>query len=256
MIRVALPQFDGTIQRTRIANYIGDIETDTAKLRTIKACEAIAGKLSKPSKMPGWAYSIPASRCRTGQKLAKIPGTVCHGCYAADDWEWLNQPGRVSRFSRYAVQNVKDAMGRRFDSLTDPQWVPAMVSMIRKRCKGGLPFRWHDSGDIQTLEHLANIAAVAACTPGIAHWIPTREYRDVSAYLERFGPFPANLAVRVSAHRVDESAPTRFPLSSMVLSGSVPDGVHGCPAYSQGGKCGSCRACWDQSVPIVGYPEH
>jgi len=42
----------------------------------------ITGTLSKPSKMPGWSYGIPAKECKTGSKLAKIPGTVCHGCYA------------------------------------------------------------------------------------------------------------------------------------------------------------------------------
>ena len=42
----------------------------------------ITGTLSKPSKMPGWSYGIPAKECNIGSKLAKIPGTVCHGCYA------------------------------------------------------------------------------------------------------------------------------------------------------------------------------
>ena len=42
----------------------------------------IVGGLSKPSKMPGWAYGLPAAECKTGSKLAKIPGTVCYGCYA------------------------------------------------------------------------------------------------------------------------------------------------------------------------------
>jgi hypothetical protein len=26
--------------------------------------------------------TLPAWECKTGSKLAKIPGTVCHGCYA------------------------------------------------------------------------------------------------------------------------------------------------------------------------------
>ena len=42
----------------------------------------IVGGLSKPSKMPGWAYGLPAAECKTGSKLAKIPGSVCNGCYA------------------------------------------------------------------------------------------------------------------------------------------------------------------------------
>jgi len=48
----------------------------------VKDLDSITGTLSKPSKMPGWSYGIPAKECKTGSKLAKIPGTVCHGCYA------------------------------------------------------------------------------------------------------------------------------------------------------------------------------
>ena len=32
--------------------------------------------------MPGLSYSLPAWACKTGAKLAKIPGTPCFGCYA------------------------------------------------------------------------------------------------------------------------------------------------------------------------------
>jgi hypothetical protein len=41
----------------------------------MKTSEAlkIVGGLSKPSKMPGWAYGIPAAECKTGKKLQKVP---------------------------------------------------------------------------------------------------------------------------------------------------------------------------------------
>ena len=42
----------------------------------------ITGSLSKPSKMPGWAYGLPAKECKTGGKLQKVPGSVCFDCYA------------------------------------------------------------------------------------------------------------------------------------------------------------------------------
>ena len=42
----------------------------------------IVGGLSKPSKMPGWAYGLPAKECKTGSKLVKVPGSVCYNCYA------------------------------------------------------------------------------------------------------------------------------------------------------------------------------
>ena len=45
-----------------------------------KELEKIVGGLSKPSKMPGPAYNLPASKCITGSKLVKIKGSVCEGC--------------------------------------------------------------------------------------------------------------------------------------------------------------------------------
>ena len=47
-----------------------------------KQAKEITGGLSKPSKMPGPAFNLPASRCITGAKLVNIPGSVCHGCSA------------------------------------------------------------------------------------------------------------------------------------------------------------------------------
>ena len=37
----------------------------------------IIGGLSKPSKMPGWAYGLPAKECKTGSKLVKVKNSVC-----------------------------------------------------------------------------------------------------------------------------------------------------------------------------------
>ena len=38
----------------------------------IKEAEAITHTLSKPGKMPGFAYSTPAHECKTGTKLRAI----------------------------------------------------------------------------------------------------------------------------------------------------------------------------------------
>jgi hypothetical protein len=37
----------------------------------MKELDNITGTLSKPSKMPGWSYGLPAKECKTGSKLAK-----------------------------------------------------------------------------------------------------------------------------------------------------------------------------------------
>ena len=122
----------------------------------------ITGGLSKPSKMPGFSYNLPAYKCITGVKLQAVPGSVCAGCYAMK--------------GRYAFSNTKKAMNRRLASLTHPKWGLAMSVQINSKFKYGHDFfRWHDSGDLQSLEHLRNIFDVCLATPAVGHWMPTRE---------------------------------------------------------------------------------
>ena len=203
--------------------------------RTLKEAEAVAGKLGKPSKMPGYAYGIPARSCPIGSVLVKLKGSVCSGCYALK--------------GRYAFPTVLNAQQRRLDSLRDPRWIEAMVFLItKKKCDY---FRWHDSGDIQGLWHLENIVEVARQCPDTKFWIPTRETKVVKLYLTANGNFPPNLVVRVSGAMIDGPAPNGYPHTSTVTTGTPT-----CPAYQQGGVCGACRACWDPSVSSVSYPKH
>ena len=122
-----------------------------------KEAREITGGLSKPSKMPGPAHNLPAAACKTGAKLVQIPGSVCAGCYALK--------------GRYRFNNVQQALQRRLAALEDPRWVDAMVTLI----SGQDWFRWHDSGDIQSMKHLENIFEVCKRTSGTRHWMPTRE---------------------------------------------------------------------------------
>ena len=47
-----------------------------------KEATLITGGLSKPSKMPGPSFNLPAVACITGSKLVKVAGSTCSGCYA------------------------------------------------------------------------------------------------------------------------------------------------------------------------------
>ena len=196
-----------------------------------KEASKIVGGLSTPGKMPCYSINLPATECKTGAKLAQVPGTTCHGCYALK--------------GRYQFQNVKDAMARRLQALTDPRWVQAMTALIT----GHKYFRWHDSGDLQSVTHLANIMKVARATPDTQHWLPTRE----SGLMKLINPkaIPKNLIIRVSATKVDGRAPGWWPWTSTVSSSTTT-----CPALAQGNECGDCRACWDRKVSNVTYPKH
>lgn len=198
------------------------------------------GSLGKPSKMPGHTYGLSAFDCKVGAKLSEVVGSTCHKCYA--------------KRGNYLFQSTKKAQALRLSSLDEAQWVLAMVEKIRKLHESH--FRWHDSGDVQSLQHLFQIVAVAEALPEVSFWMPTREKGIVNEYLRTFGAFPENLTVRVSAAMIGAEPPAGFPHTSTVhKKGTEPVG-HVCPSNQQDGKCGSCRACWDKRVENVAYPYH
>jgi hypothetical protein len=213
----------------------------------------IIGGLSEPSKMPGYSYSLSAFRCKTGDSLAKVEGSACFKCYA--------RKGNYVRFPAIQV-----AMERRYNSLFDARWVSAFIRVLSHYSRRGHNvFRWHDSGDIQSVSHLRNIVKVAENTPNIRHWIPSREYQMIDEYKRLFGEFPPNLVVRVSAHMNGTLAPKRYNNTSSILpkgmtqeemEENVGRKISVCPAYTQNGVCGDCRNCWDSSLDLVVYPQH
>ena len=200
-------------------------------MKTIDALKLVGG-LSKPSKMPGWAYGIPARECKTGSKLVKVKGSTCEGCYALKGC--------------YVFPVVQAAQYKRLDSIKHPGWVKAMTALINS--KKSKFFRWHDSGDVQSVKHLAKIFEVCRRSPDVQHWMPTRE-AWVRPYLSRA---PKNLVIRFSMPMVDQEAAASWPHTSTVVSGSGRT----CPAPDQDNACGSCRACWDPSVRNVAYGKH
>jgi hypothetical protein len=225
---------------------------------TMKEAEAIAGALGHPSKMPGYSYGISATKCQTGSKLRNVPGSVCSGCYAMTDWYRSWRP-------------LLHGHARRWAGLHHPRWVDAMVAMITQKCQPPDDyFRWHDSGDLQGIWHLDQIAAVCARTPEVSHWLPTREYEFVAGYLATGKKLPSNLTVRLSAHMIDSEpvvppelahlpTSTVSSVSSYASGVRIVEGKHSieCRAVSaRNNVCGPCRACWSSEVACVQYPQH
>lgn len=230
---------------------------------------AAIGGLSAPGKMPCHSYSIPARYCMLGSKLAKVEGTTCFDCYALK--------------GLYVMPNVKAAMERRFAilqaALADPlkgvAWVEAFAELLRRKerrtrsrlAKGlkvgqdGRYFRWHDSGDLQSVRHLELIVAIADAVPEVSFWLPTREAGKVKAYIEAFGPLPPNLTVRLSVPRMDDGPSDGLrslglPLSGVHAKRTPAEGFVECGAYRNDGYCGDCRVCWTPTIEGVSYPKH
>ena len=199
----------------------------------IKQAKQLTGSLTRTSKMPGLSYSVSAWRCKTGAKLRKIPGSVCAGCYALKN-----------NYVRYPA--IRAAQNLRMRKLKNKKWVDAMATQIKNQKF----FRWHDAGDIQSVEHLEKIFAVCKLTPNTKHWIPTRE----AQFLKDIDPatVPANLIIRMSSHMVDQGPVKFWPWTSTVTS----KGGATCPAPKQGGKCKDCRACWTRSIANISYGKH
>lgn len=202
----------------------------------------LIGGLSETSKMPGKSFGLPTEHCITGSALAKIPGTVCNKCYA--------KKGFYSHFASVVVP----AQTRRLIAANDePRWIEAMVRSLQDQRW----FRWFDSGDLQSSKMLQDIFEVARQTPWCKHWVATRERALVRETLIH-SDVPDNLVIRVSATFPD------IPVREMDLAGVNYANVHqdaepvgyACPAIAQGGKCDTCRTCWDKNVKTVSYHIH
>ena len=196
-----------------------------------KEAWALVGGLSKPSKMPGWSIGLPARECKTGGKLQAVPGSVCYDCYAMKGC--------------YVFKVVQDAQYRRLAAIRSPQWVQAMAHLINSKKPN--VFRWHDSGDIQDLDHLNKIFEVCRLTPGKRQWMTTRE-AWVKDHLNRA---PDNLVIRFSAPMVNQAAPASWPNTSTVVTSGAT-----CPSAQQGNICRDCRMCWNSEIKNISYGQH
>jgi hypothetical protein len=214
----------------------------------VKDAKKITGSMTKTKKMPGLSYSLPAWACIVGKKLRKVKNSVCAGCYALK-----------GNYTRYP--NIKAAQYYRLATLMKPQWVPAMVTQVKRQRW----FRWHDAGDLQSVEHLKRIFEVCSKTPATRHWLPTREAK----FLKLMDPdvIPKNLIIRMSSHMIDQEPVKFWPWTSTVVSHKFfwklelwfnkLFRIKGkCFAPIQGNTCRSCRQCWDRTVINVSYYKH
>ena len=208
------------------------------KLKEAKKITGHISGLGKPSKMPGFSTSLSAFDCKTGSKLAKVEGSVCSKCYAFN--------------GNYRYPAVKKAHKARLEALKHPQWIEAMTLLIGHYTNKADPyFRVHDSGDIQSPEHLLQWVQIARNLPWVKFWMPSKEIKWVKQAYKSISDFPENLVVRLSAPMIGQSAPKSiqaFPTSTVAANAGFE-----CEAYKRGNQCGSCRACWMPKVGNVDY---
>jgi len=219
--------------------------------------------------MPGFGIGLPPEFCRTGSKLRAVPGSVCSRCYA---------------FNRgnYGFPRVKRAQRRRFDIITrvlesgrgSERWreyVTAFETLLRREAY----FRVHDSGDLQSFNHLILWCDIARAVPGCMFWIPTKEIgiirrarpESLDHKMRRLAAtVPPNVTIRYSAPMINTLTEAWHPNSVTMTRDEINrrggsecfevTGALVCPASLQGNACRDCRACWNPTVETVVYPKH
>jgi hypothetical protein len=202
---------------------------------------AIFNKVSKTSKLGTLSWSLQAiETCPGSLSAAGVLVDACSGCYATQGC--YNFPGTKA----VRADNKK--------AWQETDWVQWMVYTLRKQTH----FRWFDSGDMYSLSLAEKMLQVMQLTPNTKHWLPTRMYKfpKFHAVLAAMQALP-NVMVRPSSDAVDGTYTTGVHGSTIIPAGAqVPAGVTLCTAPEQGGKCLSCRACYDKSVAVIGYVAH
>ena len=211
----------------------------TIPIKTLKQATEIIGGYTVTSKMPTISYSISAKDCKTGSKLRKIKNSVCSDCYALK-----------GNYIRYA-KNIEKAQNKRLKAIFSKDWTNAMIYIMNHQkqvIKSGL-FRWHDSGDLQSMEHLQKIVDIAKSTPNIKHWLPTKESNIIKNFK---GDIPKNLIIRLSGSFIDGKAPIFKNTSTVTTDKDKAT----CRSFENNGQCKECRKCWDSSIQNISYLNH
>jgi hypothetical protein len=198
-------------------------------------------KLSRTSKLGTYSWSLQAVETCPGS--ARGDGTLvdaCRGCYA--------------RSGNYRYPNVKAPRIFNREDWKRDDWVSDMVDALQHERH----FRWFDSGDMYDLKLAWKIAAIMSRLPDVKFWLPTRMHKfkkfdTVIAFMQSL----PNVVVRFSSDSVIGQTVAGATTSTIVPTpADAPEGSFVCPAYTRGGKCENCRACYDKAIPVIAYPAH
>lgn len=198
--------------------------------------------ISVTSKLDGIkSWSLTAVKdCPGSVSYKRELVAACQGCYATE--------------GNYHYPNVKEPRLANKEDWKRDEWEADMIGALAKEYY----FRWFDSGDMYDINLAWKMYVVMAMTPWCQHWLPTRmekfdKFKEVIAAMREL----PNVAVRFSSDSVTgEFTPGVHGSTIIPSKAAAPDGVKVCEAYEHGGKCSGCRACWDKSIPVIGYVAH
>jgi len=199
-------------------------------------------KLSNAGKMPCKSWSLQARTTCPGSIDLKTKELVdpCKGCYATD--------------GNYNFKNVKAIRDHNKQDWKRDEWVDDMVAEL----DNSRYFRWFDSGDVYCVGLAQKIFQVMQRTPWCKHWMPTRSHKfeKYSFIFKKMQALP-NVVVRYSSDSITGGIIKGKTTSTIVQHPEdITSSMTLCEAYDRGGKCDTCRACWDKDVSVIAYPSH
>ena len=198
-------------------------------------------KLSKASKMPCKSWSLqaldtcPASKNKDGSLV-----DACKGCYATT--------------GNYRFPNVKAPREHNREDWKREEFVSDFVQELDTERY----FRWFDSGDMYDLRLAKKILEIMKETHWVNHGLPTsmHKFEKFAGVIAEMEALP-NVVVRLSSDSINGETIEGATTSTICHSAeNAPEGATVCEAYTRGGKCGTCRACFSKDVPVVAYPAH
>ena len=219
-------------------------------------------KISQTSKIRARSWSLNAIETCAGSINPLTGGLVdaCQGCYATT--------------GNYRYPNVREPRTHNKTDWKRPEWVSDMVNEL----DNDRYFRWFDSGDLYHPRLADKIYQVIKQTPHCNHWLPTRQYKvdKFKKILDKINSLK-NCVVRFSSDSViGKNDNPKY--GSVVGLESHLNHTKVCEAYKTDkrgikhsdisiytkdekkklglGNCGTCRACWDKSIPVIGYIGH
>lgn len=206
-------------------------------------------KLSKTSKLGTYSWSLQARETCPGSVDAD-GGTVpaCAGCYAATGFYRMKPAIKLREDNRKQWQSET--------------FVPDMIAALLHEKY----FRLFDSGDFYHVELVKKWYSICEALPETKFWIPTRSHKvaKLALWIHKLAALP-NVAVRYSADSVDGTYDAAlhgsviYSCNSQLDIRDVSSGmVFPCPAYTEehGGKCLTCRKCYDKQTPVIAYRAH
>lgn len=201
----------------------------------------MAVKLSKTSKLGTYSWSLQAVETCPGAILSEgVLVDACKGCYA--------------RSGSYRYPNVIAPRVFNREDWKRDGWVPDMTEAL---CNEAY-FRWLDSGDMYSVALAWKMYAVMVAVPSCRFWLPTRMYKfpKFSEVIAAMQALP-NVVVRFSSDSVTGGTINGTTTSTIVpTADGAPVGAFVCDAYSRGGKCATCRKCYDKETQVIAYPAH